>query len=100
MPSPNVEGAPDGSGQNLFGAGGSSISLEYATTFSAGSKITITGRYNDSRNGGLYMTFSTDGVNYTANSSLITGWTSNSVYEDITYTIPTSLTDNYSFVKV
>ena len=98
--SPNVEGAPDGVGQNLYGAGGSSISLEYATTFSAGSEITITGRYNDSRNGGLYLTFSTDGVNYTANSSLITGWTSNSVYEDINYTIPTSLTDNYSFVKV
>ena len=100
VPSPNVEGAPDGAGRNLYGAGGSAISLEYATTFSVGSEITITGRYNDSRNGGLYLTFSTDGVTYTANSSLITGWTSNSVYEDITYTIPTSLTDNYSFIKV
>ena len=98
--SPNVEGAPDGVGQNLYGGGGSSISLEYATTFSAGSEITITGRYNDSRNGGLYLTFSTDGVTYTANSSLITGWTSNSVYQDISYTIPVSLIDNYSFVKV
>ena len=98
--SPNVEEAPDGLGQNLYGAGGSPISLEYDATFTAGSEITITAKYNDTRNGGLYLTFSTDGVTYTANSSLITGWTSNSVYQDISYTIPVSLIDNYSFARV
>ena len=36
VPSPNVEGAPDGVGQDLYSGGGSAISLEYDTTFSGG----------------------------------------------------------------
>ncbi len=98
--SPNVEGAPDGSGRNLYGGGGSAISLEYGNSFTAGSVITITARPNDTRNNGVYVTFSTDGITYTANSPIVNGWSSTTVYEDISYTIPPSLIGNYTYVRV
>jgi len=99
--SPNVEGAPDGLVRALYGDGGSPITLQYETSFSAGSVVTITARYIDSRQGYIYLEASTDGVSYVTASPNITGFEPNSGnYTDISFTIPASLTDDYKYLKI
>jgi hypothetical protein len=99
--SPNVEGAPDGLVRSLYGDGGSPITLQYETSFSAGSVVTITARYIDSRQGYIYLEASTDGVSYVTASPNITGFEPNSGnYTDISFTIPASLTDDYKYLKI
>ena len=97
--SPNVEGAPDGVGQNLYSGGGSAISLEYDTTFSGDAVVTITAKYNDSRQG--YMAFfeaSTNGTNYETVSSNLTGFGTS--YSSQSFTIPASFTDNFKYLRI
>ena len=102
VPSPNVEGAPDGVGQNLYSNGGSAISLEYDTTFSGGAVVTITARYNDgngARQGYIFFEASTDGTNYETVSSNLSGF-GNTSYSSQSFTIPVSFTDNFKYLRI
>ncbi len=97
------DGAPDGTGVAVFDnsiATNRASIFTYDTAFTGGALLNITARYIDTRQDGVLVAFSDDGVNYTANSTLINGWTSTTAYEDITYTIPSSLTGNYTFIRV
>ncbi|MBT3548054.1 MAG: hypothetical protein HN487_10240, partial [Flavobacterium sp.] len=99
--SPNVEGAPDGVGQNLYSEG-SAISLEYDTTFSGGAVVTITARYNDgngARQGYIFFEASTDGTNYETVSSNLSGF-GNTSYSSQSFTIPVSFTDNFKYLRI
>ncbi|MDB4226378.1 T9SS type A sorting domain-containing protein, partial [Flavobacteriaceae bacterium] len=96
--SPNVEGAPDGVGQNLYSGSGSAISLEYDTTFSGDAVVTITAKYNDSRQGYIFFEASTDGTNYETVSSNLTGFGTS--YSSQSFTIPVSFTDNFKYLRI
>ena len=98
VPSPNVEGAPDGAGQNLYSGGGSAISLEYDATFSGDAVVTITARYNDGRQGYIFFEASTDGTSYETVSSNLSGFGTS--YSSQSFTIPASFTDNFKYLRI
>ncbi|MDA8952053.1 hypothetical protein N9H28_04150, partial [Flavobacteriaceae bacterium] len=96
--SPNVEGAPDGEGQDLYSGGGSAISLEYDTTFSGDAVVTITAKYNDNRQGYIFFEASTDGTSYETVSSNLSGFGTS--YSSQSFTIPASFTDNFKYLRI
>ena len=98
VPSPNVEGAPDGVGQDLFSGAGSAISLEYDTTFSGDAVVTITAKYYDSRQGYIFFEASSDGTSYETVSSNLSGFGTS--YSSQSFTIPASFTDNFKYLRI
>ncbi|CAN1578617.1 hypothetical protein MCERE19_04373 [Spirosomataceae bacterium] len=95
--------APDNAGITVYDVGATYQGIfTYADTFSGGTSINITGRYIDSRIDGILVAFSTDGTTWTANSALIGGFGSPSAanHTTVSYTIPTSLTGAYKFIRV
>ena len=100
-PSPNVEGSPDGIAQALYGGAGSPILVEYDEPFSAGSEITVTGRYIDNRQGYIEIEVSTDGTSFTTTGVQLSGFNSNTqVYSDQSFNIPNSFTDQYYYLRL
>ena len=98
VPSPNVEGAPDGVGQDLYSGGGSAISLEYDTTFSGDAVVTIKAKYYDSRQGYIFFEASSDGTSYETVSSNLSGFGTS--YSSQSFTIPASFTDNFKYLRI
>jgi hypothetical protein len=96
-------GAPNDMGAQIYDSGTSYQGIfTYADTFSGGTSINITGKYIDSRVDGILVAFSTDGTTWTTNSTLIGGFGSPTaaIYTTVNYTIPTSLTGAYKFIRV
>ena len=98
-----VIGAPDevGAGttaNRISGYNTTTPVVEYAETFSAGSVITISARQWGGYPGNFSIAFSTDNSTYTVESAEITGM-NQSTFTDLTYTIPTTLTDAYKYIR-
>jgi hypothetical protein len=96
--------APDNLGISVLGEQVTTYQgiFTYATTFSGGATINITARYNDTRVDGIFVAFSADGTTWTANSALIGGFgaAGASTYTTVNYTIPTTLTGAYKYIRV
>jgi len=99
-------GAPDGVATNIYNTNDPNYQavLTYDKSFKGGTRLKITGRWHDlaTYNRGIILAFSTDGVNYTANSPEINGfgYESASKYYTVDYVIPSSFTADYKYIRV
>ena len=98
VPSPNVEGAPDGVRTrpiqwrwfcNLF-------RIRYYFFWRC--SVTIIARYYDGRQGYIFFEASSDGTSYETVSSNLSGFGTS--YSSQSFTIPASFTDNFKYLRI
>ena len=96
-------GAPDDSGIAVHNTGTTFQGIfTYAQTFTGGMPINITAKYIDTRVDGIRVAFSSDGTTWTTNSPTIGGFGAIAAanYTTVSYTIPTTLTGAYKYIRV
>ncbi len=95
----NSIGVPNGNGTSVYRThANNQTTLGFINTFTGGEKIIITAKYNNSNHDGIYLEFSEDGSTWSSQTALINGF-SQSNYTDFEFTIPTSFTGNYKYIR-